>query len=171
MKKILIILLIFLFTINTTNAWLWLIAQTWDLLNTSKWNEMINLLETKIERTNILAWSNIVLTNSWTTDLIIKSTWSSKEIPFISNSTQIQITKNTQSIIIINWTNFLPNSEVIIPNFDGTIDNVVISLWNKIELTLTPWSTVTNYDIIISNEWTQNTLWSWNWVNLLSVTN
>ena len=171
MKKILVILLVLVFTINTTNAWIGLIAQNWDLLNISKWNEMIDKLNLKIERNNIIAWNNIVLTNSGANDLIIDSNWSPREIPFITTTTQIVVQKNIQSVITINGTNFLPNSEVIIDGFDGTIDNTIITLWNSIELTITPWNNVSEYKIIISNDWTKSLLWPWNGDNLLKVIN
>lgn len=169
--KYFLFITLFSITIQTSNAWIGLLASNWDILNTTKWNEMVTLLETKLERVNILAWDNIILTNSGSNNVIIESTAWFREIPYITDTTQIQIQKNIQSTIIINGTNFLPNSEIILTGFDGTIDNTVVTLWNKIELTLTPWSTLAEYNIIISNEGTDNTHWSGNWVNLLKIIN
>jgi len=164
MKKILITFLIFAFSINTTNAWLWLIAQSWDILSSSKWNELV---ADKLSRINLKSWTWIVLTNSWD-DIFINAT--SSVIPYISTTGQILATTSTQISFNLEWVNFTPSSTIIIPGFDWTIDSINVVSPLKIEITITPWSTEAEYDLVISNWWVLNTEWTWNWVGLLSVT-
>lgn len=170
LKKILIILFIFFISINNTNAWFWLIAENWDLLSISKWNELITKLETKLEQANITWTWNIEVNNSWTW-VIISLTWSiqSDTIPYITTTTKQIIKPSTTKTITIDWDNFTPNSTLQIPWFDWTINSINVLSPYKLEANITSWTTETDYDIVISNNWVLNTTWSWNWNLLLHV--
>ena len=158
MKKLLIAILIFVFTLNTTNAWLWLLAQSWDILNVAKWNEL--------SRVNLKAWTWVTLTNSWS-DIFVNTTSSS--IPYISTTLKQIVATSSTSNISLNWTNFTPTSTLIIPSFDWTIDSVNVISPTSLQATITPWSNETDYDLVVSNWWTLSTLWPWNGSLLLWV--
>ena len=170
MKKIFIALLIFIFTLNTTNAWIGLFAQNWDLLNIGKWNEMIAKLYTKLDQSNITWTGNISVANSWT-GVVISLTWSiqANPIPEISNTGTIFVWTSMTEDIIINWDDFIPNSTISIPWFDGTINSVSVISQSRIEINLTSTNTTWTYDIVVSNNWVLNTLWPWNGENLLII--
>ena len=163
MKKLLIALLILVFSFNTTNAWLWLIAQSWDILNVAKWNELVN---DKLSRINLKAGSWVTLTTSWN-DIFINS--ASSSIPYISTSTKQLVATSTTSNIFLDWSNFTPTSALLIPWFDWTINSVAINSPTSIQANITTWTTVTDYNLVISNGWTLNTLWPGNWNLLLWV--
>jgi hypothetical protein len=168
MKKILIFLVLGMFTLNTTNAWLWLIAENGDLLNIAKWNELINKLENRLNTWSLVAWDYTGLTYSWNT-IKINSIWRwGSETPFI-DSKQLYWYKDEKFTITLKWTNFLPNSKVTIPWFDWTIDNVSVTSESSMNITLTPWDEETFYDIVISNNGVLNTEWSWNGTNILKL--
>ena len=169
MKKLLIFFVLFLSMFDITNAWLWLIAENWDVLNISKWNEIVNKLDTKIDSWSLVWWNNINLIYSWAT-IKIDSTWWN-ETPYISINSSIQIQTNTRTSITIEWTNFIPSSIVSIAWFDWTIHTTSIISESRIELDITPWSSTAIYNIVISNNWVLNTLWSWNWNWLIQVIN
>jgi len=171
MKKILITFLVLVFTLNTTNAWLWLTAENWDLLNIGKWNEMITKLYTKIDQSNVTWTGNIQVTNSWTW-VVISLTWAiqSNPIPYITTQNQIIIPNNSTNTITLEWDDFLPNSQVTIPWFPWTIDSVNVISQSRIEIDVTTNGDSWVYDFVVSNNWILNTLWSWNWVDLLRVT-
>ena len=163
MKKIFIVVLIFIFTINTTNAWLWLIAQTWDILNVAKWNELV---ADKLSRINLKAWTWITLTTSWD-DIFVNSF----AVPYITTTVKQNISTSRPSTIYIDWVNFVPSSTITIPWFDWTIDSVNVISPIRIEVSLTPWTVVADYNIVVSNDWVLNTQWAWNGDLLLWVVN
>ena len=170
MKKILLTLFILAFTLNTTNAWLWLIAQNWDLLNISKWNEMITKLNTKLDQSNITWTGNIEVNNSWTGVVISFTGWiESSPTPYISNTTQISIWSNSTSNIDLDWYNFTPTSVLQIPGFDWTVNSTTVLSPVSLQANITSWPATSDYNLVISNWWVLNTDWINNWVNLLHV--
>jgi len=174
MKKIIKILKIFLLSFFTlilsvwaVLAWTWLIPQNGDTISISKWIELVTELNSKVWTWNLLAWTNITLTNSWS-DLTIASSWWGIA-PFISNTWSIKIATSTNIIFSLDWVYFTPSSNVTIPWFDWTINSVTSVSPSQIDVDLTTWIAETNFDIVIENSWVYNTVWTWNWVWLLSV--
>ena len=171
-KKLIIFVLIFFLSIFQTNAWLWLIAEPWDILNISKWNEMIDKLNLKLEQSNITWTWNISVENSWTW-VLISFTWSvpSAPIPDIKTQEAFFIFTSQTWTLLIEWDDFIPNSTVSIPWFDWTIDSYEVLSQSKIKIDITAWDNIWTYDIVVSNNWVQNTLWPWNGAELLKVIN
>ena len=163
MKKILIFLFIILLSISKTNAWIWLVAENWDLLNISKWNQ---LAAEKLYRVDLKAWDNITLTNSWS-EIYINWAVSGNWVPFISNENKIVLVKNDTKSVTLNGRNFIPTTTVSTTAW--TITNLQII--SPIELTfdLSTWNTIWNFDITLSNDWVINTYWTGNWVNLIKI--
>ena len=197
-RKILIKLIILwssIFLLSTWNsfAWMWLVAQNWDILSTTKWNEMINVLLTKIWNIiNIgngewifaysnswtwyfksISWGNHISVTSTPQEIVISFTgWiSSNPIPYIKTSSPfIFATWETKTITIIG-DNFIPTSTAYIPGFDGSIDSISVISPYQMDLTITAWNSTWTYDLVVSNWWVLNTLWSWNGQGLIEVTN
>jgi hypothetical protein len=170
-NKFFIIILIVFLTFTSTNAWVWLFAWNWDILNISKWNEMITKLNTKLEQSNIIWTWNIDITNGIWNNVIVSFTWwlNSSPIPYITTTSRLIIPANSTKTINLNWDNFTPSSIIQIPWFDWTVNSVNVLSPYKIEANITAWSTLSDYDLIVSNNWVLNTQWSWNWVNLLHI--
>ena len=170
MKKILITLLVFIFTINTTNAWIWLIADSWDVLSVLKWNELVAKLNTKLDQSNVSWVWNIDVVNSWTW-VLISFTWSvsSASIPYIDSNITNWIYESSTRNISIKWINFDPNTNVSIPGWPWTINSVNVNWPTSIDINITSSSWTWVYDIVLSNAWVQNTLWTSNWVWLINV--
>ena len=166
-KKIIITLLVFLSSVWFVLSWNGLIAENWDLLNLTKWNELINELQSKVWFSDIIEWTNINLTYSWS-QIVINSAGGTT-IPFITNENNINVWTNQTETIIIDWINFTPNSTINIPWFDGTINSITVLSPNQLEANVTTWATEFTYDLIVSNNWTLNTLWSWNGASLFNV--
>ena len=163
MKKILIFLFIILLSISHTNAWLWLIAENWDLLNISKWNQLVS---EKLYRVDLKAWDNITLTNSWS-EIYINWTVSGNWVPFIGNTSQITIWKNLTENINLTWRNFTPTTTVSTTAW--TITNLQIISPIELNFDLTTWSITWEFDLILANDWVLNTYWTGNWINLIKV--
>ncbi len=191
MKKFILGILILTFSLlNFSLGWIGLIAQNWDILNVTKWNEMINVLNTKLD--NILSlgtWVSLINSISWTTanlksliwwkniavidnndSITISLTWSveSSPIPYIT-SDKITIPINSTVDISISGVNFLPNSTLIIPGFWWTINSVTPISPFQLNANITTPSTTWIFDIVISNNGVLNTLWPWNWQGLLNI--
>ncbi|MDQ7008850.1 MAG: hypothetical protein Q9M94_00995 [Candidatus Gracilibacteria bacterium] len=169
MKKILIFILVFAFTMNTTNAWLGLTAQVGDLLNISKWNEMIDKLNTKLDQSNIVGSSNIEVNNSGTGVIIsLTGSVSASSIPYITSGSKT-ITTSTTKNINITGLNFVPSTTVSIPGWAGTINSTTINSPTDLDINITASTTAATYDFVISNSTVQNTLWTGNGVGQLTV--
>ena len=161
MKKILLILFILVFTLNTTNAWLGLIAQDWDLLNISKWNQFVS---EKLSRTDVKAWDNITVTEVWDDIFINKSM--SVSIPFLSTTTQVEIPWESTTTITLHWENFESGSLVTIPWITVNSVNIISPIEMEINITtLNTWI----FDVVVENNWKLNTLWANNWKDLIKV--
>jgi len=91
-------------------------------------------------------------------------------VPYISNS-KIEMPISTTKVIMLTGENFMLDSVVSIPNFDGTINSVKIISPGAIELNITTTTTVSVYDLVVSNHGMTNTQWPNNGVGLLSVSN
>ena len=163
-KKLVILIFLLTFSINTTNAWLWLLAQSWDILNVAKWNELVN---DKLSRINLKAWTWVTLTNSWS-DILINSQWWTVT-PYITTISQISVWSNSTNTINLDWYNFTPTSILQIPGFDWTINSTNVLSPVKLEANITSWSATADYNLVISNWGVLNTIWTWNWINLLHV--
>ena len=95
--------------------------------------------------------------------------WTSISIvPYITNSV-IDISTNTTKTFILQGYNFTPGSVVTIPGFDGTIDTVDVISPTEIHITVTSGVAETDYDIVVSNNGTENRTWTGNGNNLLHV--
>jgi hypothetical protein len=161
MKKILIAFFIFVFTLNTTNAWLWLIAETNDLLNNSKWNGFFN---EKVSRTDVKAGNNIKVTESWDDIFINKGI--AVSVPFVSTTTQVEIPGESTTTITLDWENFESGSLVTISWITVNYVNVISPI--KMEINLTTHN-LWEFDVVVNNNWKLNTLWANNWEDLIKV--
>ncbi len=65
------IIFAFFFSFSTSSAWIGLIAENGDLLNITKWNEMITELDTKLAPSRVYGSWAITITSSGTTDIVI----------------------------------------------------------------------------------------------------
>ncbi len=165
MKKILITLFIVFISISGTNAWLWLIAENWDLLNITKWNELV---ADKLSRSDLKAWDNVTLTNSGS-EIYINWMVSWNWVPFIWNEDQIWMPINQTKTVTIIWRNFTP--ETTVSTVAWTIANLQILSPVELNFDLTTGSIEWEFDVILDNDWVQNTYWTGNWVNLINVWN
>ena len=172
LKKLCIIFLFCIITLSTTHAWIGLTAENNDVLNISKWNELINGLNEKITQNNLEQWANILLTHSGS-DVIINSSfsWSWIETPYITSTVIHYFNATDTQDIVIGWANFIPNSIVTIPWFDWVINSSIITSESKINLNITSGTILWNYNVVISNNGKSNTVWSGNWVWLINVNN
>jgi hypothetical protein len=57
-------MLLFIYSTHSSHAWIGLIAETGDILNISKWNQMIAELNNKLETSNIQAGAGININTS-----------------------------------------------------------------------------------------------------------
>ena len=168
-NKILIFIFLFFLSISNSNAWIWLIAENSDILNITKWNEVINKLDLKLEKTNLIEWDNITLTDSWSNLVISATDANLPETPVILDTQTIELATNQTKTFTLNGSNFLPSSQITISSFDWTI-NSVNPLWeDKIEINISTWNNTWLSDIVVSNSGVLNTVWPWNWVWLLEV--
>ncbi len=163
MKKIFITLFIVFISITQANAWLWLIAENWDLLNIAKWNELVN---SKLSRINLKAWNNITFTNSWS-EIYINWIVSGNWVPFIVNSSKTIFWKDDTQHIVMTWRNITP--ETIVSTSAWTITNIQINSPVEIEFDIKTISTAWDYDVILDNDWVNNSYWTGNWVKLFSI--
>ncbi len=162
LKKFLIFLFIILISISKTNAWLWLVAETWDLLTNTKWNEFVNQ---KLSRSDVKAGNNISITNSWSEIYINK--WIAVSVPFISTIIQIEIPAEATTTITLDWENFESGSIVTISWLTVNSINVLSPI--QIEINLTTGTSLWEFDVVVENNWKLNTLWANNWQNLIKV--
>jgi hypothetical protein len=165
MKKILITLFIVLLTFSQTNAWLWLIAENWDLLNISKWNELVN---DKLSRSDLKAWENITLTNSGS-EIYINWVVSGNWVPFILDTSKKNFSKNETQHVVMTWRNFTPETTVSTPAW--TISNIQVNSPTQLEFDITTIDTTWTYDVVVENDWVDNSYWTGNWVWMFSILN
>ncbi len=102
-----------------------------------------------------------------------KNLWGSataNTIPYIT-TTQAQY-MGTSSTKTLNFAgiNFTPTSTISIPGFDGTINSTTILSPTEFQINVTSGTNTANYNIVVSNNGVQNTVWSGNGQNLLKVT-
>ena len=169
-KKIIFLLFIFaVIFINNTSAWLWLVAETWDILNTTKWNEMITEFDTKIAKINIEEWDNISLTDSGSNLIITAQDIQVGETPVITMTWVINMSINSTWVIEVFGSNFLPSSIVTLPWFPWTMNSFTPIAENQINISITTTSSTWSYSVVISNSGALNTSWTNNWINLLLV--
>ncbi len=161
-KKIIIFLFIIFISIGNTNAWLWLIAETWDLLNVLKWNQF---LTDKLSEIDLKSWNNIIITKTWSNTYINKGI--AVSVSFISTSTQVEIPAEATTTITLEWENFESGSLVTISWI--TVNSVNIISPIEMQINLTTSSITWEYDIVVENNWKLNTLWANNWENLIKV--
>ncbi len=60
-SRFLIVCLVFFLSIQQSFSWAGLVAQTGDILDTIKWNEMVDELNQKLESTNIIAGTGVTV--------------------------------------------------------------------------------------------------------------
>ncbi len=163
MKKILLTFLILIFTISQTNAWLGLIAENWDLLNIAKWNQLVN---DKLSRSDLKAWTWVTLTNSWS-EIYINWEVSANWVPYIVSSSMTIFAKNDSQHVVITWRNFTPETTISTPAW--TISNLQINSPIELEFDIDTIWTTWDYDVILENDWVDNSYWPWNWVKLFHI--
>lgn len=161
----------FIFLISTatiTYSWNWLLAENWDIISATKWNELVSSLNNKLESTQIIAWSNITITPNGN-NLEINSTGGSWNYPYISLDSTVFLSPNTNYNITITGENFSPNSQVNIPNFDGTIHSTSANSPAELIVNITTGNNSQTYDLVVNNWWLLSSVWTGNWANLISV--
>lgn len=170
LKKFIVSILVFISSLWFVLAWNDLIAENWDLLDLTKWNEMIAVLHTRVWINDIIAWANVNLSYSWTEVTINAAWWSWGDwAPYLSNTFAINMPSSSTQNITFNGLNFSPSSTIIIPGFDGSINSVSPISPTELQVNLTSGPAEDSYDIVVSNWGSLNTQWAWNWELLLLV--
>ena len=166
--KISFFLIFILSTATITYSWNGLIAENGDLISITKWNELVTTLNNKIEKQQLIAGSNITISQNGENLEIssINSWWS---YPYISTTNPFYLAQNTNYDLVLEGENFNPNSQVNIPSFDGTINTVSVSSPQSLSVNLTTGNSMQSYDLVISNWWLLNSSWSWNGENLITI--
>ena len=167
MRKILSTFAVFVFSFGWVMAWNGLIAQNGDLLNLSKWNEMVNLLNSKLSSSDIIAGNWVTLTSSGA-QVIIDSAWGNST-PYISTQNQIIVSPNTTQNISISGQNIAPDSQLEISWFDGTINASYGLSPTELFANITTGSTSNTYNLVINNNGVKSSLWPNSNNNLLNV--
>lgn len=168
MKKIISSIGVFFLSFWAVLSWNGIIAENGDLLNISKWNQLVTILNSKISNADILAGDNITTTLSWS-QIVINATSGWGGYPYISNQNEIIIAPNSTANIVIEWQNFVPNSSIEIPWFDGSINSNSAVNPNQINANITSWNTTWLFDVVVNNSGNKSDSWSGNWQNLLRV--
>ena len=170
MQKILTSIFVFFLSFWVVVWWNGLIAENGDILNITKWNELVSTLNNKLSNTDIIGWNNITTSLSGS-QLVIDATWgwSAWGYPYITNENQIIIAPNSTANITIEWQNFIPNSTVEIPGFDGTVNSNTALSPNQISGNITSGNTTWEFDIVVNNAWAKSDAWPGNGQNLLRV--
>lgn len=163
MRKILILLFIAILSISQTNAWLWLLTENWDLLNIAKWNELVN---NKLSRSDLKAWTWVTLTNSWS-EIYINWQVSGNWVPYIASASKTVFAKNDNQHIVLTWRNFTPETLVSTPAWN--ISNLQINSPVELEFDISTISTPWYYNVVLNNDWVDNSYWTGNWVNLFHI--
>ena len=152
---------------SQTHAFIGLIAETWDILNISKWNEMIGVLNGKIEAANIIEGSGIDVNVSGN-DVTISSTWGWWVAPFL-NPENLTLLTNTNYNLDLNGVYFTPSTGVSISGVWGTVNSVVAASPTELQVDIITGSTVGSYDFILDNAGVLNTLWPGNGENYITL--
>lgn len=167
MKRVISTIAVSLLSFGWVLAWNGLVAENWDLLNLTKWNEMVTTLNSKLSNNDIIAWDGVSLSASWSQVIInAQAGWS---FPFIVDQSQINIAPNTTQDIIIQAKNIAPNSQLEINGFDGTINASYGLSPEQLFANITTGSATNSYDLIINNSWLKSNQWPSNGANLLRV--
>jgi hypothetical protein len=161
-KRLIITFLVFCGSLWFVLAWNWLIAENWDLLNLTKWNELIVELQSKIGLSDLKSGTNINLTYSGSEVTVNSLWWWGSSTPFITTSTLINMSPSQTQNITLDWINFTPSSTLLIPGFDGTVNTTTPISPTQIQANVTSWTNEVTYDLVVSNGWVLNTLWAWN---------
>lgn len=170
LKRLLISFFVFCSSLWFVLAWNGLIAENWDLLNLTKWNEMIMELQAKVWLSDIVAGTNISLTYSGSQVTLNANWWGwESTTPYITTSTTINIGASQTQNITLDWLNFAPNSTLVIPWFDGSINSTTPLSPTQLQANITTGTNETTYDLVVSNWWVLNTLWTGNWSGLFNV--
>ncbi len=90
-------------------------------------------------------------------------------IPEIKNEEKFTVSTDETKTLVVVGKNFLPTTDVSIPDFSGTINSVTIVSATEIDIEITASSETGDYDIILSNNGAENTEWINNGVNIISV--
>ena len=148
---------------SQTHAFIGLIAEAGDVLNVSKWNEMIEVLNGKIEAANIIEGPGIDVSVNGNDVTISATGWGSwwGVAPFL-NPENLTLISNTNYNLVLEWVYFTPTTWVSISGGWWTINSVDASSPTEIQLDITTWPTVGSYDFILDNAGTLNTLWPGN---------
>ena len=170
-KRWFISIWVFLSSIWVLFAWNGLVAENGDILNLTKWNEMVAELNAKISFTDIKAGNNINLSYSGAEITInwVWWGWSGWWVPYITTDTLFSLWTNQSQNISLDWLNFTPTSTLIIPDFDGTINSVTAVSPVRIDANITSGNSTRMYDIVVSNDWILSSIWPGNWANLLNI--
>lgn len=102
LKNILILIIAVIFPVWFVYSWNWLIAENWDMLNISKWNQLISLVESKLSQNDVLAWTWVIVSQSWS-NIVISSSSTSAWI----NSETIAVNDGSCEISTVNYKWFL----------------------------------------------------------------
>lgn len=150
------------------SAWNWLVAEDGDILSYIKWNELLTYVDWKIQATNILAGNNISVSVNGNDVTIDAIWWWSGTVPYISGGPEViqpNITKN----IIINGSYFSPSTVFSIPSFTGIINSQTAISPTEFLLNITAPASNGDFDLVASNSGVDNTQWSGNGVNYISI--
>ena len=168
-KKIIFLFFILIWSIWNTHAWFWLFAQNGDIISTTRWNDMITKLHTKLDQSNVQGSTNIEVNNSWTWVVIsFTGSVSASSIPYITSGNK-SMNVSTTSNININGLNFVPSTLVSIPWFWWTVNSTTVNWPTDLDINVTATATTGTYDFVLTNGTISNTLWSWNGVWQLTV--
>ncbi len=157
--------------ISNVYLWNWLTVENGDLINLSIWNSLVNLVQTKIWADDIIAGTNLTVTQSWWQVLIDSINWSSESItPFIVSTQEFILAPSSTVDIVIQWEYLLPTTSVTIPWFNWVINSITTNSPNELKVSITTDNSSWDYNVILSN-WSNSsdTWWINNWINLLKV--
>lgn len=91
--------------------------------------------------------------------------------PFVTNHIAETVAVNQTKTIIIEGTDFRPETTVSIPGFGGTINSTTVVSPIRIELNITADGTTGFYDFVLTTNGKTNTSWTGNGENKLEITN
>jgi len=128
---------------------------------------MIAELDTKLEVLNILPGSWVTITSSGS-DVTINASWWGWIAPFLETN-PVLLGSLENEILILQWVYFTPTTSVSIPWFGGTINSTTIVDPNTIQLDVTSWTTIGDFDIVLDNSGILNTVWPNNGVDYITV--
>jgi hypothetical protein len=153
-KKIICIFVSFLISIQSAQAYIWLIAENIDIFSTDIWNDLIVNINGKVWVTGIEWWEWITVTqNEW--KLIITGDALPIVPPHIGTGNVVNYLQPEQRwTFTFTWSSFTPGSTLIIAWFDWTIHSFWPMDEEHFSIDMTPGTTERVYDISV-----QNTIW------------